>query len=132
MGVRRLLVAAAIAGALTATFPALASADSWVGFGSGSMFTGSYFTSAFDCNGATNQWWNDIKFTKSTTAKGTIAWLEQSGTWRYSVVDSYEVTMWYTIPSILWIKKLLAKNSSSVVYSGSAYGWKQTTSTWCA
>jgi hypothetical protein len=50
----------------------------------------------------------------------------------YSVVDSYEVTMWYTIPSILWIKKLLAKNSSSVVYSGSAYGWKQTTSTWCA
>jgi hypothetical protein len=67
--------------------------------------------------------WNDNYFSKSHVAKGTIAWINSSGGWRYSVVDSYETVMWYTIPDINWVKKLYAKNSSTIGYSSTTQGY---------
>jgi hypothetical protein len=68
--------------------------------------------------------WDDNYFSKSHVAKGTIAWINTSGGWRYSVVDSYETVMWYQIPDINWVKKLYAKNTSTIGYSSTTQGYQ--------
>jgi hypothetical protein len=101
-------------------FPATARADYWQGFGYGTMSPGADFDSGYD---SACFRWDNIYFVKNHVAKGTIAWINTSGGWPYSVVNSYETIMSYTIyPDIYWTKKLYAKNTSSISYVGDADG----------
>jgi hypothetical protein len=112
--------------------PAVAAADGWVEFNGSpaSMGPGASFSTGYDCNA--NLHWDNIYFTKSHVAKGTIAWIDTGGTWKYSVVDSYETVMSYNIyPDIDWVKKLYAKNTSSITYDGDAQGYLRSDGSYC-
>jgi hypothetical protein len=68
-------------------------------------------------------WWDGNWFSKSTTALGTIAFIDTSGTWRASA-KTYEHNMIYYVSPANWSKKLLSKDSSTVGYSANSYGEK--------
>ena len=128
----RVLGALLLSCALLLALPAIAAADGWVEFNGSpaGMAPGASFSTGYDCN--SNLHWDNIYFTKSHVAKGTIAWINTSGGWNYSVVDSYETIMSYSIyPDIDWVKKLYAKNTSSIYYDGDAQGYLRSDSSYC-